>query len=539
MRNPQLDEIIRLIPGYDPYRDAEGYRFDSGMAAKAIDFIEQCIVHVKGVRGGTPFLLEPWEKAIIANLFGWKSLATGYRRYTECLVYVPRKNGKSSLAAAIILYMLLVDAEIGAEVYCVASAEKQARIIFDIVKQMIFASPLLRRRTTPFSNGIVAIDPQTGVPTGGTFKAMNSEAASAHGLNPSCIIVDELHAHPDSEFLDALETAVGARKQPLVIHLTTADYNRDSPCNRKHDRASKVRDGITPDPTFLPVIYEARQDEDWKLESTWRKANPNFGVSVDEAHFRREIQTALDYPTEEARVRRLYLNQKTDTSQFWLSSEDWAKGNGKIDHDKLLGRECFCGLDLSSTSDLTAFVMVFPGETCVDVLCKFWIPRKKGEKPQSRDKVPYRDWVRDGWIAYAGDDAIDQDVIVEDIKSLSAIYDFRKIGFDDWNKGMVPTHLSGFGLTMVNFGQGYKSMSAPSKLLERLVLTGQLRHGSNPVLNWNSRNVMIDLDAAANIKPNKQKSTGRIDGIVSLIMALGVMDMEPKPMRVEEMIFGI
>lgn len=518
-------DLFSLLPGYDPIATAGDCWFDAKAAENAIEFIEECCRHVKGELAGTPLVLQDWQRAFVGCLFGWKR-TDGTRRYREALLYIPRKNGKTALAAAIVCLVLFTDQEPGAECYSAAAEREQARLCFEPVVSMIRAEPEMNNRAKIFKYAVTVGD--------SSYKAISAEAGSKHGFNTHLLINDELHVHRTSELTDVLLTSMGARKQPLAVHLTTADYHRpESVCNLKHDYASKVRDGILPDQSFLPVIYQASPDDDWQDEATWAKANPNLGVSIDIDYLRRECRKAIEQPTYENTFKRLHLNIITEQDVRFLQMEKWDKCHaeesitpqiveegGYRSVESLVGQVCCAGLDLSTTTDLTCLSLVFPQETGYRVLPFFFAPRERAIQREKRDRVPYLTWARQGFIELTEGDVVDYGMIRRRINELREHYDIREIACDRWNAAQIIQDLGNDGFTMVEFGQGMASMSGPTKELEKQVIAGTLDHGSHPVLRWNASNVTVEKDAADNYKPNKAKSTGRIDGIVATIMGL-------------------
>lgn len=513
----KLAEIIRLIPGYDPFRDAGACRFDEAAAQLSIDFFHECLTHTKGKWAGNPLLLEPWQQAIIGNLFGWKR-PDGTRRYREALIYLPRKNGKTQLCAGIATLVLFCDGEPGAEIYSAAADEEQAKIAFTMAKQMVLQEPQLASRAKIVGKAIVY------EPLVSSYKPISSIADTKHGASTSLALVDELHVHHDRELLDVLITSTGARAQPLIIELTTADYQRPgSICNEKHEYASKVRDGLIDDPSFLPVIYEAAREDDWTAEATWRKANPNLGVSISLDYLARECKRAQETPGYENTFKRLHLNIITEQASRWLAMERWdAAGDGQRSLEQLAGADCFAAYDLSSNTDLSALILLFPdADGFFDVHPFFWIPGDSALIREKRDRVPYPVWVRQGLIRQTEGNVVDYDVIRRDIVELGGRFKIREVAYDPWGATQLATQLQGDGFDMVPFRQGYGSLSPAAKAFEAHVLDGRLRHGRNPVLRWMASNVAIETDAAGNIKPSKRRSTEKIDGIVSTVMALG------------------
>lgn len=517
-----LREIIKLIPGYDPYAGADGYEFDVELAQYHIDFVQTCCRHVKGPKGGQPIVLEPWEKAIFANLYGWKSKATGFRRYREALVYIPRGNAKTTLAACIVNIHLFLENEPGAELYSSAAERDQARLCFDAVAGMIRQEPEMDRRARIYQFSIVVADK--------AYKYLSADAGTKHGFNVQLLVNDELHAHRTPELTEVLMTGTGKRNQPLVVHLTTADYEREnSICNQKHDYARRVRDNSknaavgTNDPAFLPVIYEASVEDDWTDPEVWTKANPNLGVSVPMEYLQRECKRAQDDLAYRPTFQRLHLNIRTKSRSRWLAPEKWAASAGVILEDELVGMECGAGLDLSSKYDLTAFVKCFKMDSGVyKLMPRFWIPEEVARERDRKDRIPYLQWAEQGAITLIPGGSVDYDAIEKAIEEDFARYRIRRVAYDPWNANATRTRLEAHGIEMVEFTQTIRNFNEPTKEFGRLVNDGLLHHGNHPVLSWCAENVEVYTDASGNIRPVKPQdgSPLKIDGIVAGVMAL-------------------
>ncbi len=501
------------------------YRFDEDAADRAVTFFPRFLTHVKGEWAGRPFELDEWQRErIIRPLFGWKR-ADGTRRYRTVYVEVPRKNGKSNLSAGIALILLYADHEPGAEVYSAAADRDQAAIVFELAKSMVQSSPDLRAISEVYRRSIVV--PRTG----SAYHVLSADVKTKHGKNASGVIFDELHAQPNRELWDVLTTSTAARRQPVVVAITTAGYDRESICWEVHDYACKVRDGVVQDDSFLPVIYGAGTDEDWRDREVWRRVNPGLGVSIKLDYLEQEARRAAETPSYQNTFRRLHLDQWTQQNTRWIDLEVWDACGGPVDPEALRSRVCFAGLDLSTTTDLAAFVLLFPpdGEyTDYRVVPYFWVPEETVAKRSKRDQVPYDAWVRDGLIEATEGNVADYDVIRKRINEVSHLFDLREIAVDRWNASQITSQLTADGFVMVPFGQGFRDMSGPTKELEAVLLSKRLRHAGNPVLRWMADNVSVRTDPAGNLKPDKAKSTGRIDGIVALIMALGRAVLQPE-----------
>jgi len=485
----------------------------------AVRFFEKHLTHAKGELGGKPFLLERWQKDYVRALF---AEVNGRRKVRTSLLAIPRKNGKSTLAAGIALRCLLED-EPGAEVYSCAASRDQARLVFDTARIAVEQSPTLSSLLKVYRNAIVRES------THSTYKSLSAEAGLQHGLSPHAVVFDELHVS-NREMWEVMLSGQGARRNPLTVALTTAGYDRKSVCWEVWKYAENVASGAIKDDSFLPMIFAAPVEADWKDEKVWAAANPNLGVSVKLDFLRSECARAIEMPTYENTFRQLYLDQWTEQDQRWLRMDHWAQGNGTCPVD-LAGRECWAGLDLATTFDTTAFVLFFPldnGTYWVEP--HFWIPDENAHQRERRDKVPYLTWQRQGHLNMTSGNVTDFEVVRRDIVNLASKYRIRGIGLDPWGSAHLGQQLQGDGLPMSDFRQGYGSLSGPSKQLENFVVSGKLLHGGHPVLAWQASNVAIQQDSAAgNIKPSKAKSTERIDGIVSLVMAIGLWQTSTAP----------
>lgn len=513
-----VEQYLGLIPGYDPAADSDGCYFNPDKGQLAVDFFEKMLTHCKGEKAGQPFMLEPFQKAIVGNLFGWVR-DDGLRRYREAFLYEPRKNGKTVLAAGFILYGLWCDNEEGAEIYGAASEYKQASLVFEHVRGMIRNNRDLSRRLKVYNGQSKAVVLEE---TMSTYRVISSDPESAHGGNTHMAVIDELHALPSSELVDTLMTSTGARRQPLIIHITTADYDRPSICNAKLSYARKVRDGIISDRSLLPVIYEAMPDDDWRDPAVWRKANPNLGVSLSEEYLARECKRAEESAAYENTFKRLHLNIVTHNKEIWLKMEDWDACGEEVDWGEFEGMPCYAGLDLASTKDLTALALLFPTDERDYLKLWFWAPREGARERERKDRVPYVQWANQGHITLTDGDVTDYGVLRRDINAIAEQYRIKDIAVDRLFQGaQLSTDLMDDGHTVIAFGQGFLSMAAPTAEFERRTIQHRIAHDGNPVLRWMASNVTVKLDPAGNMKPDKQKSSEKIDGIVASIMAVG------------------
>ena len=494
-----------------------GYYFDDDAAHAACWFFEHYLHHIEGEFAGRPFKLEPWQRDIVSDIYGW-TRPDGTRQYRTVYIEIPRKNGKSTLGAGFALYGLHADHEPGAQVYSVAGDRLQAGIVFNIAKKMCERNERLNAATKMY------VKAMTVEHTGSRYWVLSKEANAAMGYNPSTTVFDELHVQPNRDLWDAMVTGMGARRQPLLITITTAGYDRHSICWEQHEYARRILEGTHSDPAYYPVIFAAAENDNWQKPRTWAKANPNLGVSLKIDFFRDQVTQAIESPSKENIFRRLYLNQWTEQDVRWLNMDKWdACAKSDIDIEDLKGKLCFAGLDLASTTDVAAFVMAFPIDGKVYVLSEFWIPSEGAHQRERIDRVPYVQWAKAKLVHRTEGNVIDFTRIRKRINELGELYNIKEIAIDRWNAGQIQTELGGDGFEVVPFGQGFASMSAPTKKLEVVMLERSLVHFGNPVLRWMAANVSVEDDAAGNIKPSKKKSSEKIDGIVALIMALGRM----------------
>jgi len=492
-----------------------GLRFDEGAAQHALDFFK-FLKHSKGEWAGQTFEPSPWQQFVVWSLFGWRR-EDGARRFRTSYLEMARKNGKTTLAAAIGLYLFFADGEAGAEVYTAATKRDQARIAHSEASRMVKASPMLRRRINTFKDNLHV------EATSSKFEPLAADYNTLDGLNVHGAIIDELHAHKTRDLWDVIETATGARRQPLLFAITTAGFDRHSVCWEQHEYACKVLDRIIEDDTYFGMIYTLDEGDDWRDESVWLKANPNLGVSAKLDDLQRKALKAGEAPAALNNFLRLHLTIWTQSETRWMSRETWESCNLPVDAEGLRGRTCYAGLDLSSTTDLTALALVFPPECEGDpyrVLLRFFIPEDSMRERSRRDRVPYDAWVRQGWITATPGNVVDYGYVLAAVEEDAARFDLREVAFDRWGASRIVQEFEERGITVAEFGQGFKSMSPPMKELEKLVLSRQLAHGGNPVLAWNVDNLVARVDPAGNLKPDKEKSIERIDGFVALVMGL-------------------
>ena len=494
--------------------------------ARQVDIREfaTLLKHSEGEFAGKPFVLQPWQDEYLDKLFNTLK-PDGRRQYQRSLLAVPRKAGKTATCALVGAYEGFFGDE-GGQILIAAGDRKQASLLFTACSRFVESCPGLLKRCKIYKNSIVIPHKNS------TIQFLSSEHKGKHGFNPSVVIVDEFHVQPNRDLIDVLESGMGMRSEPLVIYVTTAGMDRVGPCYDEWQRAIKVRDGLIDDPTFLPCIFAADPEDDIFEESTWAKANPNYLITVRKEFMEREAALARESVAQELKFRTLYLNQwcSNGANKFFRTGQFEACGQPLRPP---AGRPCYCGLDLSSTQDTTAFAAVWPGldedgnpDGTYDVMAHLFIP----EANIDRSEAPYRQWAKDGFVTITEGDITDYDVVRDYVLSFCEQNAVRGVAIDRWNATHITTQLVHEGVEVKPFGQGYASLSAPTKLLETLTIGQKLRHGGNQPLLLHMSNLQVRQDDAGNIKPTKSNSnsTSRIDAAVAMIMALGLASAEVK-----------
>ena len=510
---------MRKLKKYKPTRFmAKTSHYDKDAADYAVMFIES-LCHTKGTWAGKPFELIDWQEQIIRDLFGVLK-PNGYRQFNTAYIEIPKKQGKSELAAAVALLLLCGDGEERAEVYGCAADRNQAKIVFDVAVDMVRFCPALSKR-------VKILESQkkiTYLPTNSSYQVLSADVANKHGFNTHGVIFDELHTQPNRKLFDVMLQGSGdARMQPLYFLITTAGNDTNSICYEVHQKAIDIAEGRKVDPTFYSVIYGADEEDDWTDPKVWKKANPSLGITVGIDKVKAACESAKQNPGEENAFRQLRLNQWVKQSVRWMPMDKWDACAFPVSEDDLEGRICYGGLDLSSTTDITAFVLVFPPldeEDKYYILPYFWIPEETLDLRVRRDHVPYDLWERQGTLMTTEGNVVHYGYIEKFIEQLGERFNIREIAFDRWGAVQMVQNLEGMGFTVVPFGQGFKDMSPPTKELMKLVLEEKIAHGGHPVLRWMMDNIFIRTDPAGNIKADKEKSTEKIDGAIATIMGL-------------------
>jgi phage terminase large subunit-like protein len=508
---------------------------DQAKAARVYGFFEKVLKHSKGQTAGQPFLLLPWQKYVLGEIFG-RCRPNGLRQHRQAYIELPKKQGKSTLLAGIALYMLVADGEAGGECYGAASDREQAGIIYREAASMVRSSPAL-------SKVLEVLDSRKTIVHRGSnsfYRVLSADAFRAEGLNISCLLFDELHAQRgDRRLWDALRYGGAARRQPLVLSITTAgEANKTHLWYEQHDYAERCIADPAFDPSFFGCIYAASREDDWKSPKIWHKANPSLGETISEESFAADCREAENSSTKLNAFLRYRLNIPTTSDIRWLRPDQIAACNGGPP-EPLEGRDCWCALDLASTFDTTAFVAVFPdADGHFDVVCRYWIPEHNAEQRARDDRVDYLRWAQEGFLTLTDGKSTDYKRVKADILEFASKHRIRKLAIDRWNATQLATDLADEGLPVAMFGQGFASMSAPTKAVEAMFVDAKLRLAGHKVLNWQLGNAAVQTDPAGNVKVSKQKSTERIDGVVSLVMAVGVhMGESMKPADLPEISF--
>jgi len=498
---------------------ARGLEWHPGRAEHAIDFI-QCLRHYQGAHAGKRFILSPWQRFVVGSCFGWYA-AEGQRRFRIAYVEIAKGNGKTPLAAAVALYALVADGEAGAEVYSAATSRDQASICFNDAKQFVMACAPLMNRLEVGHNNIAYLA------TSSYLRTVSAEGRGLDGKRPHVVIVDELHEHPSATVTEKMRAGTKGRTRALIFEITNSGYDQTTVCFEHHDYSIKVLQGVIENDSWFAFIAALDKGEDpFADEACWPKANPNLGVSVTPQYLREQVMEARDLPSKRNLVLRLNFCRWTEASESWTDLDHWDLCNTPVQTSALAGRRCYGGLDLASVSDFTALAWLFPPETEPDtglwqVVLRLYLPEAAVKKMREKHRLPVDKWVSDGLVTVTPGNVTDYGFIKRDIAADRELFNVQEIAFDRYNSSQLVTDLQDAGALMVGFGQGYASMSAPIKELERIYMSHRLATGGHKVLRWMATNVVATKDAADNVKFDRQKSTQKIDGMVAVAMALG------------------
>lgn len=498
-----------------------GLHFDTAAADLAFRFF-RLLRFTKGRWAGKPFELQPWQHFFIGSIFGWLT-QDGLRRFREAHLEVARKNGKTETAAAIALKLLAADGEGGAEVYCLATKRDQSRITFDVAKQLASRSPQVSKVLRRMKAAVLHNQ------TGSKLVPLASDSDSLDGLNVHGAIKDELHAWKSRDLWDVIDTATGARSQPLGVSTTTAGFNRRSIWWERRELGTKLLEGVSgfENDEFLPLIYTLDHDDDWQDEDVWIKGNPSLGVTVKIEEMRKRAAEAKQSPAAQFPFRRLRLDQPTETVTRWLNMARWRECADPISEDKLFGRPCFGGLDLSQTTDLTAFALLFPpaeADPFYRLLVRHWLPIEQIEERELNDKVPYRQWADGNRLTLTAGNWVDYETVKQQIVADHQRFRIITIAYDSRFAPSIIQQLMTMDIDCKPQGQGFYGLNTGTKEFHRMVLARELRHQGCPLLEYEAESTAVEVDSAGNQKPSKSKSNFRIDGIAASVNATEVLN---------------
>jgi phage terminase large subunit-like protein len=520
-------------------RKRKDIRLDRAAAFRAIEFCKRFCRHSKGEWAGRPLELEPWQAFLLWQLFGWKRRTDGRRRFRHLYLEVSRKNGKTTLLSAIGLYLLDADGEPGAEIYTAATKRDQARIMHGESVRMVKTSAELSQVIECYRDNLSVPE------TASKYEPLGADSKTLDGLNIHGALIDELHAHPNGDLYNVLDTATGSRRQPIVATITTAGQEETTFCGEMHEYTAQVLDGRVDDDGFLGLIYSLDDDDDWRDPAVWVKANPNLGVSVQREALARDIERAQTQPGRQNEIRRYRLNQWARRRTRYLDLDQWDPCAGDLGPRELeascRGRAAFAGIDLASRIDLAALALVIepedPDRPVYPCLWRFWIPEESVAEKVRDHGLPYDAWIREGWITATPGEVIDYAWIQREALTLANVYRVSEIAYDPWGAQALATGLENEGLLCVKYAQSFSRMNEPTLALEALVRSRRLVHGGHPVARWMAGNLEVKTDPSGAVrpwKPDHKMSHRRIDGMVALIMALGrafvgVAPEQPEP----------
>lgn len=489
-----------------------GLVWSPAWAALAVKFFTY-LRHWKGKWAGQPFVLAPWEVFVLGSVFGWRR-ENGTRRFRIAWIEIPRKNGKSMLAAGMALFATFFCGEPGAEGYTIATSRRQARIVFENACKFVKASAAFSRRLFVGQHAIASES------SGSKLEPISKETPQQHGFNASVAIIDEVHAHRSSELIDVVQSSMGARQEPLTIEITTAGVGRSSVAWQHHLYSAKLLEGVLPpDDAWFAFIAAADPEDDFTLPAVWKKANPNYGISVLPTFLREEARRARELVTAQNTFKQMYLNLWVEQAERWLDLAAW--DTGAAVPEPFGHRTVYGGLDLAATRDLTSLVWVAEdADGILDVQVRFWMPAAALERRDRTTQVAFKQWVRDGLVTITPGAVVDYGAVRTAILADATTYGVAEIGFDPWNAMQLAGELEAEGLTMRPIRQGFPTLHDPTSALGERVIAGKIRHGGHAVLRWMASNMTVARDNDGRIKPDRKAAADKIDGVVALIMAL-------------------
>ena len=502
------------LPNYDAIKTAQKNIWNWKSAKHAIEFIENLCHYTEGEWSGKNFKLFPWQRNLVANLYGWVR-PDGTRRYRQCHLLIPRKSGKTELAAALGLYHLLADDEPTPTVVGIARDRSQARLCLSRAHRMADSEPRISSITSQYQMSLTYPDNY------GSYHILSADAPSAHGLNVSACIADEIHAMENRrELWEAVMTSMGARRQPLMMSITTAGTLRESLEHDLFDYGVKICQGTIENPAFLPCLFYAPIESDWKSETTWKQANPSLGKISTLDWYKEESKRAEDQPSYETPFRTYYLCQHVSSANRWIRMSSWDDCKTEFDETKLRGLPCYLGVDLAQTTDISSIAAIWMDGDEIYVKNWNYAPSVGATVRSRRDGVPYEDWSRRGWMTLTVGDVTDYAVVAKQIEVLCKQYSVRKVGYDPYNAQNLANDLENKGVPVVRVPQSFLNLTTPSRMWESAIQSRKLHHDGNPVLTWAMSNVVVDEDSSGNQRPSKKRSVERIDPVIAAIVAL-------------------
>ncbi|TKX29127.1 terminase large subunit [Campylobacter aviculae] len=499
------------------------FYIDEKTALNAVLFIS-LLKHTDGDLAGKPFQLLDFQIEFIIDIIATYSKEKKARRYSYALLFIPRKNGKTELIGAILLYFLFIDKEKGKKIYCAANETEQAKLVFNAASSMVSQEKELneichqyktyreiRKKNAKFEDFI---------------KVLTASSETKDGLRPYVFIYDELHAAKDGSLYKVLEEGTASRSNSLCIVISTAGYNQNGEMKKQYDYCKKVQSGIINDPSTYAKIYEPDKNDDWQDEKTWIKVNPALGYGVKIEKLREYFEKAKNNAEDEVSFKTKHLNIWTSNAGAFVKDDDFIKCNlGELD----LSKDVYLGIDLSATTDLTALAMICEVNKILHIDFKFYAPELSARERSRRDKVPYLEWAKQGFLTLTPGNSVDYDYLIEDIIALNKALKIKMIGYDPWNSHEVAKKLGEENLECVQIRQGFATISEPLKEYQIRVLKQTLNHNANPILRWCNSNLVVDKDARENIKPDKKRSSERIDAISALVTAIATKNSIEKP----------
>jgi phage terminase large subunit-like protein len=512
--------------------DRDDIHYDTESANHAIGFFEEVLRLNGGEHEGMPFSLLGWQAFIVGSLFGWKA-EDGYRRFRIAYVETGKGSGKTPVAAGVGLYMLTADGESRAEVYAAATKQDQARVLFRDAIAMVQQSPSLSGRLT--MSGGAEKHNISYIKAGSFFRPISSErqGKGQSGPRPHCALLDEIHEHPTNAIVEFMRAGTKGRRQALIFMITNSGSDRESVCYNYHEYGKKIVNNDLNDDSFFSYICDLDKDDDpFKDEACWIKVNPSIGVTFQPKYLREQVLQAKGMPSKQNLVKRLNFCIWTDSRSEWIDQEAWESCQADLDYENLKGRVAYGGLDLSGSVDLTAMATVIQADDgTYDAFVEFWSPKDTLLVRENKDRVPYTTWAERGFLCAVPGKSIDYRYVVDRLGELSATYDYQSTAYDRWRINDLQREIDNAGvmLTLSEHGQGFKDMAPAIDILEKLIIGGNIRIQNNPILRWNASAADLDIDAAGGRKFTKKKSTGRIDGLVALVMAIHqAVSSEPK-----------